>query len=117
MFPGIRGPYADRVPQLLPLADEPAHERADAARNRERVLAAAARLLDERGADCLTMDAVAAAAGVARLMGSLLYEVEPVDPLTYATIAVALLGLAALASYLPARRASSVDPAESLAAE
>ena len=60
---------------------------------------------------------LAAAAGVARLMGSLLYEVEPVDPLTYATIAVALLGLAALASYLPARRASSVDPAESLAAE
>ena len=88
MSPGIRGPYADRVPQLLPLADEPAHERADAARNRERVLAAAARLLDERGADCLTMDAVAAAAGVGKgtlfrrfdsregLMGALLNRSE-----------------------------------------
>jgi len=58
-----------------------------------------------------------AAAGVTRLMISLLYEVEPVDPLTYAAVAVALVAVAALASYLPARRASTVDPAESLAAE
>ena len=60
---------------------------------------------------------LAAAAGVTRLMASLLYEVEPVDPLTYAAVAVALVGVAALASYVPARRASTVDPAESLAAE
>jgi predicted permease len=58
-----------------------------------------------------------AAAGVTRLMASLLYEVEPVDPLTYAAVAVALVAVAALASYVPARRASAVDPAESLAAE
>jgi len=58
-----------------------------------------------------------AAAGVTRLMASLLYEVQPVDPLTYAAVAAGLIGDAALASYLPARRASSVDPAESLAAE
>jgi predicted permease len=58
-----------------------------------------------------------AAAGVTRLMASLLYEVEPVDPLTYAGVAAALIGVAALASYLPARRASAVDPSESLAAE
>jgi predicted permease len=58
-----------------------------------------------------------AAAGAARLMAALLYEVEPVDPLTYAAVAAALIGIAALASYVPARRASSVDPAESLAAE
>jgi len=57
------------------------------------------------------------AAGVTRLMASLLYEVEPVDPLTYAVVAVALVAVAALASYVPARRASTVDPAESLAAE
>jgi predicted permease len=60
---------------------------------------------------------VVAAAGVTRLMASLLYEVAPVDPLTYAAVAVALVVVAALASYVPARRASAVDPAESLAAE
>jgi predicted permease len=57
------------------------------------------------------------AAGVTRLMASLLYGVEPADPLTYAVTTVALITVAALASYVPARRASAVDPAESLAAE
>ncbi len=60
---------------------------------------------------------LAAATGVTRIMASLLYEVEPVDALTYAVVAVVLIGVAALASYIPARRASAVDPAESLAAE
>ncbi len=41
-------------------------ERADAARNRERVLAAAEQLFAERGVACVTMDAVAAAAGVGK---------------------------------------------------
>jgi ABC-type antimicrobial peptide transport system permease subunit len=58
-----------------------------------------------------------AALGVTRLMTSLLYEVHSVDLLTYAAVAAGLIGVAALASYLPARRASAVDPAESLAAE
>ncbi len=58
-----------------------------------------------------------AAAGVTRLMTSLLYEVQAVDPLTYAAVAAGLIAVAAVASYLPARRASRVDPAESLAAE
>jgi ABC-type antimicrobial peptide transport system permease subunit len=58
-----------------------------------------------------------AAAGVTRLMTSLLYEVEAVDSLTYAAAAAGLIVVAALASYLPARRASTVDPAESLASE
>jgi ABC-type antimicrobial peptide transport system permease subunit len=58
-----------------------------------------------------------AAVGVTRLMTSLLYEVQSVDPLTYAAVAAGLIAVAALASYLPARRASAVDPAESLAAE
>ena len=58
-----------------------------------------------------------AAAGVTRVMTSLLYDVQAVDPLTYAAVAGALIAVAALASYLPARRASTVDPAESLAAE
>jgi ABC-type antimicrobial peptide transport system permease subunit len=59
----------------------------------------------------------AAAAVVTRLMASLLYDVRSVDPLTYAAVAAGLIGVAALASYLPARRASTVDPAEALAAE
>jgi predicted permease len=58
-----------------------------------------------------------AAAAVTRLMASLLYDVQPVDPLTYAAVAAGLIAVAALASYIPARRASAVNPAESLAAE
>jgi predicted permease len=60
---------------------------------------------------------IVAAAGVTRLMASLLYGVDALDPLTYAAVAAGLVAIAALASYIPARRASTVDPAESLAAE
>lgn len=48
------------------LLDEPQKERADAARNRLKVLAAAARLFREKGVDGVSMDAVAAAAGVGK---------------------------------------------------
>jgi len=49
-----------------------------------------------------------------RLIGSLLYGVDPVDPLSIA-VAVILLGLASmLASYIPARRAAKIDPMEAL---
>jgi putative ABC transport system permease protein len=58
-----------------------------------------------------------AAFGVTRLMESLLYSVAPTDVVTYAGVAVFLTVVAALASYIPARRASGVDPAEALAAE
>ncbi|MEJ2542143.1 MAG: ABC transporter permease [Gemmatimonadota bacterium] len=50
------------------------------------------------------------AIGLTRLMGALLYGVDPVDPVTYGTVAVSLAAVALLASYLPARRASKVDP-------
>ena len=50
----------------LPVAGQPRAERADAARNRERVLAAARRLFAERGVRAVTMDEVARAAGVAK---------------------------------------------------
>jgi AcrR family transcriptional regulator len=50
----------------LPLLEPDGHERVDAARNRERILCAAARLFAERGADCVSMDEVAEAAGVGK---------------------------------------------------
>jgi ABC-type lipoprotein release transport system permease subunit len=50
-------------------------------------------------------------------MASLLHGVQPIDALTYGAIAVLLTLVAGLASYVPARRASNVDPAEALAAE
>ncbi|MEA2199590.1 MAG: hypothetical protein QOI89_186 [Solirubrobacteraceae bacterium] len=50
----------------LPMAEPQAVERADAARNRERILSAARRLFDERGAGCVSMDDVADAAGVGK---------------------------------------------------
>lgn len=50
----------------LPLLESDTPERADAARNRERILCAAARLFRERGAGCVSMDDVAQAAGVGK---------------------------------------------------
>ncbi len=50
----------------LPLIESDATERADAARNRERILCAAQRLFAERGPSCVSMDDVAAAAGVGK---------------------------------------------------
>ncbi len=51
-----------------------------------------------------------AALGLMRLMASLLFGVKPIDPLTYAGVAAALAAAAAMASYIPARRAMRVDP-------
>jgi putative ABC transport system permease protein len=45
-----------------------------------------------------------------RSMASLLYNVSPTDPLTFAAVAIILLGVAVFASYIPARRAMRVDP-------
>ena len=53
---------------------------------------------------------VASALGLTRLMSSLLYGVKPWDAITIALVAVLLSGVTLLATYLPARRASRVDP-------
>ena len=58
-----------------------------------------------------------AAAGLTRLMSSLLFGVRALDPWTYSGVALFLLGAAALASYIPARRATRIDPVEALRAE
>lgn len=47
---------------------------------------------------------------LSRSMGSLLFDVQPTDPFAYASVALLLLAVAALASYLPARRAAKIDP-------
>ena len=63
------GHHTDRspVPQQLPVVGQPpATERADAARNRRRVLDAAKQLFDERGIAAVTLDDVVAAAGVGK---------------------------------------------------
>ena len=57
---------------------------------------------------------IAGALAVSRLLTSLLYGVSPFDPLTFAGTTLVLLALAVLASYLPARRASRVDPVRAL---
>ncbi len=60
---------------------------------------------------------LAASLGLTRLMASLLYGVDPVDPLTFGTVAATLTAVALLASWVPAWRASRVDPVEALRAE
>jgi ABC-type antimicrobial peptide transport system permease subunit len=57
---------------------------------------------------------IAAALGVNRLLGRLLYEISPTDPASYALIALFLAGVAVLASALPVRRALDADPLEAL---
>jgi putative ABC transport system permease protein len=58
-----------------------------------------------------------AAVALSRLMASLLFDVNPVDPLTYGAVSIGLIAAAVLASYVPARRVISVDPVEALRAE
>jgi predicted permease len=58
-----------------------------------------------------------AAVGLTRLMASLLFGVAPVDAITFAAAAAFLAGAALFASYVPARRAATIDPMETLRAE
>ena len=60
---------------------------------------------------------LAAALAATRLMSALLYETEPHDPWTYALVPAVLAAVAALACWLPARRASKVDPIVALKVE
>jgi len=60
---------------------------------------------------------LAAAVVVTRLLSSLLFNVSAADPLTYVAVAFGLAAAAALASYVPARHATAVDPVHALRAE
>ncbi len=57
---------------------------------------------------------LAAAMASARVLGDLLYEVSPLDPWTYVLVAVLLAAVSVAATWLPARRATRLDPAVSL---
>jgi ABC-type antimicrobial peptide transport system permease subunit len=57
------------------------------------------------------------AAALTRLLQGILFGVEALDPLTFALTSVVLMAVATLAAYLPARRASRVDPASSMRME
>jgi ABC-type antimicrobial peptide transport system permease subunit len=57
------------------------------------------------------------AAALGRSMSSLLFGIEPMDPVAYMAALGVILAAAVLASYLPARRAANIDPIETLRAE
>jgi ABC-type antimicrobial peptide transport system permease subunit len=60
---------------------------------------------------------VPAAAGSTRILKALLFGLTPTDPLSFLAAGAGLLVVGALATYLPARRASRVDPMIALRAE
>jgi predicted permease len=60
---------------------------------------------------------LAAAIGLTRMMSALLFNVSPMDPLTYAAVSAGLVVAALCASYLPARRATGIDPVQALNSE
>jgi ABC-type antimicrobial peptide transport system permease subunit len=60
---------------------------------------------------------IAGAFFVSRLMQQTLFEVNPADPLIYFVVAATLLGVAEFASWLPARRATRIDPVIALRSE
>ena len=60
---------------------------------------------------------IAAAFALGRVLMSLLYQVSASDPATFAAVSAAAIAVAALACYIPARRATSADPMTALRAE
>jgi predicted permease len=64
-----------------------------------------------------TLVGLAGAIGGARLLTSMLFEVAPTDPTTLVGVSVLLLLIASFAAYIPAHRATKIDPAKALRAE
>lgn len=78
-----------------------------------RIFVVHALMLAAIGAGC----GLAGAAALTRVLGSLLYGVNPIDPVTYIAVTTGLITTAVIASYLPALRATTVDPVHALRAE
>ena len=62
----------------------------------------------------VSRSAIPAAFGVARLMRGMLYGITPADPVVFVCVPALLLAIAAVASYIPARKAMRVDPVVAL---
>ncbi len=60
---------------------------------------------------------VAAALALSRVLGAFLYDLPPVDPIAYLVTSAGILLVAGLACYLPARRATQIDPLVALRCE
>jgi putative ABC transport system permease protein len=60
---------------------------------------------------------LATAFGVTRYLEGLLFGLTPLDPMTFASVAVGFVTVALIASYIPARRATSIDPLDALRCE
>ena len=58
-----------------------------------------------------------AAIAASRMLSSILFGIDPIDPVTFGVVPVVVLCVAAAASYLPARRAARVDPLTVLRSE
>jgi ABC-type antimicrobial peptide transport system permease subunit len=90
---------------------------------RKALGATGARLRREVLRDALAMSAMGGAVGlvgallVSRLMGSLLFEVSPADPVTLVGACTVLLVVSLVAAYVPAWRATRIDPREALRAD
>jgi putative ABC transport system permease protein len=57
---------------------------------------------------------LAGAAAVSRVLSSVLYDVSPIDPLSFGSASLLLLGIALVANIIPAQRAARVDPVTAL---
>ena len=78
------------------------------------------RMVLHRGIVLMTIGIVlglAGAAGLTRYLSGMLYDLTPLDPATYAVVAMLFAAVALVASYLPARRATQVDPVVALRCE
>ena len=60
---------------------------------------------------------VAVALASTRFLRAMLYDVKPVDPVVFVAMSITMVAVGMLASYMPARRASRVDPTEALRSE
>jgi putative ABC transport system permease protein len=65
-------------------------------------------------AKCRAVRCLIAALGLTRLMSSLLFSITPSDPITFLGVTLLLVVIALAACYIPARRATNVDPMTAL---
>src|SRR5688572_2490650 len=99
------------------MSSPPAHGRSACAWRSARRRARCAGWVVSQGARVVLADVVigvGAALASTRLLGALLFGVKAVDAAVFAAMSLRMIAIGMMASYMPARRASSVDPIESL---